>query len=101
MKITHSFGGGADNNGGSSSKVKNNNLLHLEWQYSGEQCTGYYHMKTSTLTLNFILRNACVTFIYRIIDNNTIRSNVSIKYEKIFKGIRICKEKLICFVCEV
>ena len=29
-------------------------------------------MKTSTLTLNFILKDSCVTFIYRVIDENTM-----------------------------
>eukprot|EP01084_Bolivina_argentea_P055038 100928_1 len=67
MKITHSF-----NNGDKEKMNKNSNILDLQWQYSGEQCRGYYHMKTSTLTLNFILKNACVTFIYRIIDENTM-----------------------------
>eukprot|EP01084_Bolivina_argentea_P066072 120432_1 len=69
MKISHSL----YNDGNStSSKVKNSNVLDLQWQYSGEQCRGYFHMSTSTLTLNFILKDACVTFIYRIIDENTM-----------------------------
>merc|ERR1712130_799712 len=109
MKITHSPGGNESNNG--SSKVKNSNLLDLQWQYSGEQCRGYYHMKTSTLTLNFILKNACVTFIYRIIDENTMSITCievdddhtptiqfgimcRLNMKKILKDTRICKKKL-------
>lgn len=77
MKITHSFDSNtktSNKNGGgyNQNNNKSNYLLNLEWQYSGEQCTGYYHMKTSTLTLNFILKDSCVTFIYRVIDENTM-----------------------------
>ncbi len=71
MKISHSVGSSLDE-AGKGAKGKNSNLLNLQWQYSGEQCTGYFHMKTSTLTLNFVLKSCCVTFIYRIIDENTM-----------------------------
>lgn len=74
VKITNSTNSGNSGNmsSKSSSNYKQSGLLLLEWQFSGEQCSGWYHMKTHTLTLNFILKSTATTFTYRLIDENTM-----------------------------
>merc|ERR1719410_288887 len=47
-------------------------VVHLQWQFGGQQCKGQYHATTSTLTLNFHLKNSTVTFTYRIVSHDVM-----------------------------
>mmetsp|Transcript_53191 Transcript_53191/g.65203 ORF Transcript_53191/g.65203 Transcript_53191/m.65203 type:complete len:191 (+) Transcript_53191:37-609(+) len=55
-----------------TNKTLGSSVLLLQWQCSGESCSGYYHIKTNTLNLNFILKKHTITVLYRIIDENTM-----------------------------